>query len=450
MKQHLLIFFLVLVLQVLMPFSDNRLHAEAIVSQTKMTLLDQLNAGWPSSLEKQLIDGHKQPLIKANKNYVFIFNYMPDGPLDLRSGELLHQSVQSRLFTAEGGHMMFGWQCQTKDRRYKGMAGFTGEMNEQSTDLIKNGWGLNAYLAIYTDGKIQIPLHVPAGSTYDPDKPRNLSEVIDRAVFRRRQDFAFILKEVSAEDCFEGLKFVADFAQRPIIKGQLAYRFTSLADPLKFEGAGCVSFGEAFMQKTKMFPGMTSSFFRELIIDERLLGYGEVNAQGQPVKSGAGDTSVVIPNVQIQSVFVPTERRRISSFRLMNINWDPAPDSKVFRLKQVDPELIYLFFKEVSQAILGQIQATGAAVSPILVNKIEQRRTVRSMARPDDFSASNYREYKIDRDFDVTAPLDKKNVVTNSMVVSRNAHEFVNRGVGTHMKYLIPMYHSYGVVLVKD
>ncbi|MFN8943485.1 MAG: hypothetical protein ACK5WZ_02570, partial [Pseudobdellovibrionaceae bacterium] len=430
-------------------------------SNQQTTTFDEMNQGWVQSIEEQLVDQNQRRLIQPNKNYVFFLNYLAKEPLDLRSAGLLHQSVQNKLLNkAEGGHMMVGWHCRMPNRLYKGMTAITGELNGQSADLVRNGWGINAFLATYLDGRLQVPLHVAANSTFDPEKPRNLTEVVEKYIGHNssaKRDFAFILKEVTQQECYDGLKFISDFTGRPITENGTAYRFTSMANPLLLEGAGCVGLGEAFMQKTAMFPTITQYFWRNLIVDERLLGYGEVNAYGKPVKAVNGETGE-IPDVQIQDRLTPDRKSRISYHALMNMNWDAWPENRTLTVRQVDPELIFLFFQELGGALIRDFQRSGLVVAPGIERQSQRRRKAVSLDFGYDSSSNTeengtnsfHKEYTIDKNFDVSYYGKDLTFEANSLKISEKSTELVERDLFRLKKLLIPMYHGYGIILLKD
>ena len=422
--------------------------------QQPRSLFQQLNSSWPEEIETQLKDQFQRPIIKLNKSYVFIFAYAPKEAMDLRSGELLKQSVQNRLMNkSDGGHMMFGWQCQNPSaanenfRFFKGMAAITGESSNQATDLLRNGWGLNSYIASFNDGMLQTP--------------ENLRTVIQNQIIQNRATFSFFLQEVNDQDCMRGLAFLNQFQQKPVSTNPVHFRFGSMHDPGHPEtpGAGCLSFGFHFMKTVGLFPSAQPYFERELSIPEWLLGYGRTDSEGRPVKRNDEGEDVVIPHVQIQTSLTPERRERISFHTLMNMSsWNIRGNERSLNLKQVDPELVYLFFRELGGEIAKKFNQAGYALTrdPLTHRMILDRLQNRRVIRGTDYQSENFfREYKVETGYDngFVSPTDSRFLGTNprgnSEALAQESQKWVQENFSVYKTYLIPFFHEYGIISVQ-
>ncbi len=428
-------------------------RVEATPAQAPRSLFQQLNSSWPEEIESQLKDQFQRPIINPQKSYVFIFAYAPKEPMDLRSGELLKQSVQNRLMNkSDGGHMMFGWQCQNPTspnenfRFFKGMAAITGESSGQAVDLLRNGWGMNSYLASFTDGALQTP--------------ENLRTVIQNQIIQNRATFSFFLQEVTDQDCMKGLVFLNQFHLKPANTDPVQFRFGSMHDPgdAQAPGAGCLSFGYHFMKTVGLFPSAQPYFERTLTIPEWLLGYGRTDDQGRPLKKNEAGEDVVIPNVQIQTALTPDRRERISFHTLMNMrSWNPWGNERTLEIKQVDPELVYLFFRELGGEIAKKFNQAGYALTTNqqahqnILNQLRHRRTIRGT----DYQQDQFlREHLVETGFDngyvlSNDPRFANNTSRgNSEALANESRKWVQDNFSVYKTYLIPFFHEYAIISV--
>jgi hypothetical protein len=322
---------------------------------------NNLNNGWPRAIEEGLSQQNGGSLLLSDKNYILVFALTPVKPLDLRSPEHLKQTISSQLLDfqagkASGGHFMVGWQCQSPLGVSKGMTGLSGERSGQTMKLIENGWGLNSYLATFTDGYLQTPSPrlVPGMAQSEIE---NLENYTLQWYFNQKKDeksnFSFIVLEVESSQCQMARNYVENFLKHP---ANPQTNFGSLHDPKKFEGGGCISFADAFLNEAEAFTDILPEMWRNVSLSENVFGLGQLDLQGRPTSKDENGDLAPIPKVSLQKKFSPKQPSYVGFNALFNMNWNIYPDEHHFSFRQMDPELFYFFFQELGRNITSETQ----------------------------------------------------------------------------------------------
>lgn len=335
----------------------------------------EINAGWAKDLYASL-----KSKMRPGRSYIVLHNRLPFKPIDLRSTQNFKLSLLSGklegLFKMDLGHVMIAWHCEAADGTLEGATGFTGELNQQSMGMIGAGWGFTGLFSLYNDGHLQT-------SRMAANVMRN----------RRDSQFVSLAVEVDAAACRQLTSFVGQY----VFRADKPYRHFGLnADPAKFEGAGCGSFGVTATGLTGVFPEVFPSFWRKLYANRTLMGY---------------DIDKVPPMVSVYRV--PYQdlywHNKINVLDVLFKNWDDHPGPS---LRIMDPEMLYLFQRTVFRQSVNE----AAQEDPPLARRLARgpfvhNRVIRgSILRTDDDGVIDTEPVVLDETFDDQA----ERVVTGS------------------------------------
>lgn len=335
---------------------------------------DLLKSGWPDLLSPF------KTRFQPGKSYLTLYKKFPRWPIDMRSPDRFKRSVGARELSGKPsiGHMAIGWSCATANfGRREGFAAQTGEDSGQSYEMLRAGWGMNAVLATFTDGRIQNGHNIQ--SYFSNEFVGHIARGQSPAPY-----FALVI-EVPSSDCEAVQEFVKSYVLHPAKPWK---NFGMRPDPSKFEGAGCGSFASAALERAPSFAPVVESYWRTLSIPKKLFGLR---------------TRVFLPNVAVPFSYAKTaaEERPISPINLMLKNWDSGEEALNLRL--VDPELaIYSLRKFVEISMRGSGQAR---ITPYQIENFDKTRRVYNFAGsnvddhyPETNHDSGYQE--IDENFD--------------------------------------------------
>lgn len=276
--------------------------------------------GWPASLKE--LYSYTQ---STQKSYVLLVSRLPSIVLDFRSNQGLRNSINTFNFQRDyhPGHEMIGWSCQMNGSTYTSFIGFSGESNNQSTELLNKGWGLTSLLATFTDGYIQTPNDLEERFQY-------FNEEFEK---NPKGPFYLIanLFEITTKDCESLIREVYRYTSNP---EKPTTKFGLLVDPKKNEGAGCGSFAIHFFEKVKAFENISEQFKRHYKMPYYLFGKGEDLPD-----------SVSIPE-SIQRI---TYNEKVSKVKLISYDWSPSSDLNL-EAQMVDPELVIFWQKKFFEA----------------------------------------------------------------------------------------------------
>lgn len=256
-------------------------------------------------------------VIQGDSSYVFLFAFPSAAYLDWSSpSNLTWTSLQStiakRTFALPTtiGHAQFAWHCQKPDGTVlsRGGSGQSGELNGQSLQILKDGWGMSLLELVYTDGVLE--------STEDVK-----SRVRKGAA---KDQFSWVAFQVPTESCMAMAEYVDAFKAAGAHKN---YGFP--VDPLKLEGGGCTSFAHAAVVKAGLPLPFREDWLREYNIAVEDMGRGETTPA----------FTTIVPQAKVPEspkyVGLPT-------FLWGNKTWDTTGKGVPFRY--YDPELFYESF----------------------------------------------------------------------------------------------------------
>lgn len=280
--------------------------------------------GWPSSL-KDLY----QYTQSTQKSYVLLVSRLPSITIDFRTNNGIRNSINTFNFQKDyhPGHEMIGWSCTMNGSTYTSFVGFSGESNNQSTELLNQGWGLTSLLATFTDGFVQTPKDLEERFQYfnqefekDPKGPFYLMAN---------------LFEITQKDCESLIREVYRYTTHP---EKPTSKFGLLVNPEKNEGAGCGSFAIHFLEKIKSFQDISNLFKRNYKLPYFLFGRGEILPD-----------NVEIP-LKIQQVSVD---QKVSKLRLISYDWNPSKDLNL-EATLIDPELVIFWQKKFFESYYSE------------------------------------------------------------------------------------------------
>ena len=283
---------------------------------------DEMNSGWRDEHYANL-----RSKLTRGRSYVVLHNRLPNTTLDIRTPNGFRESVFKlgllNVKNLDQGHVMIAWSCEIGGKTYEGATGITGEQTNQQMLLANSGWGVTGLFSIFKDGHLQTPTLV--------------SSVLRQAV-QKGQRTATLAVEVEPEQCERMMTFLKDFLAHP---NQPHRRFGLNADPLKFEGGGCGSFGASALSTTGFFPS-GNSVWRVLKANRKAFGFGIPN-----------------PSKDIEPFPVPRapgETNYISAIRgLLFQNWNPTSARNTVAVRIMDPELLFLLQQTVMRASLDDV-----------------------------------------------------------------------------------------------
>lgn len=395
--------------------------AQAQSSPPNEVLWEWLHLGWPRSIEEGLrTQNSQQPsLIEAHKNYIILYGRTPSTPLDLRSPEHMKWGINAQINDliandTHGGHLMVGWHCQTAQGLKKGMTGMSGESSKQTNRMLKDGWGLSSYVATFTDGHLQVPaVAIPPAS--GPTHEENTLQWYFSRDLRNKSDFSFFVVEVEQQQCERGRKFIFDFLNH---HDKPMENFGALPDPLKFEGGACLSFAQAVLTHAGVFENILPHLKRKVQLPEHLLGTASPDS--------------LPAEVSLQRQVFLSRPREVSLLELFNVSWNPYLGSRNVEFDQVDPELFYLFYRELGEGLLRS--QPPSLTDPNLRRAFRQRRIIHSLNH--SISSQPFSQEPIDLDYDV-------HFGGNAGRISDEAQAMVRSG-GDRMN-IFPFHHGHGI-----
>jgi hypothetical protein len=329
---------------------------------------------WPDSLTPFVAR------FKPGKSYLTLYKKLPVWPIDMRSPDRFKRSMTSQELTNKSsiGHMSIGWSCeaQGEPKRSEGFAAQTGEDSGQSGEMMSAGWGVNAMIATFTDGRIQNGYLVQR--YFSTEFIDHITDHTDPPPF-----FALVV-EVPTSECEQVREFVKSYVLHPSKPWK---NFGMLPDPSKFEGAGCGSFAISALAKAPSLAPILNTYWRTLPVPEKLLGLR---------------TKVFLPNDVIPFSYAKmnSQDRPVGKVKLILKNWDSGKIA--MNLHLVDPELtIYSFrkFAEIAARSQGPARLTRYQIDNLKkVKRIYNFGSSNSEDYPNDNKDAGYQE--IDASFD--------------------------------------------------
>lgn len=336
----------------------------------------EMNSGWRPELY-----GSLRGRLKPGRSYLVLHNRLPNTTLDLRSPNGFRESVFRlgllNVPSLDQGHVMIGWSCEVDGQRFEGNTGITGEQTNQQMAMAQAGWGVTGLFSIFKDGHLQTPTLI--------------ASVIRQSV-EKNQRIATLAFEVKPEQCRSMLTFLKNFLSH---ENQPWKRFGLNANPLKFEGGGCGSFGASALS-TAGFPSADVPW-RVLKVNRGAFGFGIPNPS---------------PDIEPFPVpHAPGERHEISALRgLLLQNWNPTSASNAVSLRVMDPEMLFLFQQTVLRASLDQVYRDSLALgrelmaSPFVKPRLLQEDRWGAHG-PDSGENTSVVETRVDENFDPRAAL---------------------------------------------
>lgn len=301
---------------------------------------------WPDSLTPFVAR------FKPGKSYLTLYKKLPVWPIDMRSPDHFKRSMAAHELANKSsiGHMSIGWSCTTgklsngKSERIEGFAAQTGEDGGQSGEMMTAGWGVNAMIATFTDGRIQNGYLIQRYFA---------SEFIDHLTDHKDPPpyFALVV-EVPANDCEK----VRDFVKRYVLHPSKPWKnFGMRPNPNNFEGAGCGSFAISALAKAPSLAPILNTFWRTLPVPEKLLGLR---------------TKAFLPNEVIPFSYAKmnSQERPIGKVGLVLKNWDSGRIA--LKLHLVDPELTIYSFRKFAEIAARSSRQTN--LTPYQIENLEK------------------------------------------------------------------------------
>jgi hypothetical protein len=290
---------------------------------------DYSNLGWPESLT-----GLYQQLSVTQKNYVLLVSRMPSIPVDFRSNEGLHNSINSFSFQKNfhPGHEMIGWKCRIDGAPFETMLGLSGESNDQHKGLLEDGWGLTSLLATFKDGFIQTPDELENRLKYFISENAKYAAAGDK----KRITLISTVIEITEADCENLVNESFEFMNHP---NNPVEKFSMVLSPEKYEGAGCGSFVAHFLERIESLKGLMPLFRRQFSLPNYLFGTGK-----SPLPN-----DVEIPE-QIKKVAL---KKPVSKIKLISSSWTSSIDPAV-NVEILDPELLVFWQKLIFETYFDQ------------------------------------------------------------------------------------------------
>lgn len=316
-------------------------------SQIQSARADQwsgINGGWQGIYREV---GNQ---LDRNRNYIIWSIIAPKDPLDLRKPDFFREFLAHSSGGLSISHNYIGWSCQVRGRRYEGATGMSGESSEQSKALVKAGWGLTTFLAIYNDGWL-------ATSTEAAD---------DWAIRRQREEIYNVVVEVSEQECDNMLSFMHTFVTSPR-KPWTKFGLTPSVE--KLQGGGCITFVTTLLKKAGILKSMINSSSRTLYANP--YGFG-----GNDLPKPAGTW---LPRLAWRE----GKPKKVGINQFFSSNWNGG--LKAVSLTLLDPEVMIWGIKNLSPSL----------AVPRKVQKYPQ-----DGCRPAEGDCGGYRKVAIDNKFD--------------------------------------------------
>lgn len=268
-----------------------------------------------------------QKSLRNGANYVIWIHVPAQHPLDLRSAENFRKWFNATPLTQLTiSHNMVAFRCRNEQGQIvTGATGMTGSSNRQDAKAILAGFGLSVFFSTFTDG------HLNPQKEVDEYVTKNL----------RKRGAVFTAFEVTDDQCKSMQDYLVGFIRAP---GRPYENFSSVQDPEKMEGGGCVTFASALMKKAGQLESVIPHFYRNIGAAKYLLGGNLRKVQD------------VIPPVL---PWLNGKRYSVSILKFINANWTYSPpDSKypgTAYLRQMDPEKMGYALQQFSKVYLETI-----------------------------------------------------------------------------------------------
>lgn len=274
------------------------------------------------------------------------------------------------------GHFMVAWRCSFEGKHKKGMTAFGGENSNQTQKMLDRGFGLSSLFATYTDGFF-----------FEPKPKKGRSDFFGLYFFRANKaknpkaymDMKWMGFQVSLEDCDRAIEFVNYFYQTGDKRAKETqaqktkesqsqspiFHFGFNFDPHKFNGAGCSSFGKAFLEFANVFQRTARHWVRTIHIPSSLLGYPSKDLLPKDTlfPLTPQHPSLRAKNPSFESLLGTSQ----SQFQLFSRSWAyPKEDEESFRLDIVDLELVYYTIGELERLVTKKttLNMTGFNLKP--------------------------------------------------------------------------------------
>lgn len=251
-----------------------------------------------------------------NSSYLFIFAERSSAYLDWSGASKLAittlQSQISKKIKSDAssiGHAQIAWYCNKNGKITQGTTGQSGQKGSEGTNVVVSGWGLSVLDTVFLDGYLETEKEVEE-RLITADKHNNL---------------AWIALKVNPENCLGISNFVEAYNKSG---GAKNYGFP--VDPLKYEGAGCTSFVNAAISKSKLKLPIAEAWVRKVKLP---LAY-----MGKMMSQVEGTKALEVAKNKGEEKYIP-----LTDFIFKNIQWatgeEPYKDFYYY-----DPELFYESF----------------------------------------------------------------------------------------------------------
>lgn len=257
-------------------------------------------------------------LLKANnlgdkeKSFLFLFVHPSYNVFDYTNARDFQRSsiIEDGMWGYDVnsvGHVQFAWYCNTPNDLYTGAAGYTGEEDDQVSQMLDQGWGLTAMLSDFEDGSFE---------------PENyVVEDIQTKWHNEDVGFYWMAVEVDASQCFDSQFFLEDYLQKAPNK------FSFAQNPDNFEGGVCSSVATSFFRAANTeYQDLLNASYRSVKISRSVLG-NVPNAK-------------LPENVTLPKFVEHLPVNHVDKVKLMLKNITFNPKSNFERFNFYDPELM--------------------------------------------------------------------------------------------------------------
>lgn len=289
--------------------------------------------GWPQTLSNLYTQLDAKP-----KNYFILISRIPSIPVDFRSTEGMHNSINSLTFQRDfhPGHEMMGWKCRIDTIPFTTLIGLTGESSDQHTQMLDAGWGLSSLLATFKDGFIQPPGELESRFKFFAEE--NVKAETDKKI-KKIQLIATVI-EISQTDCENLVNESFEFINHPNNPSEY---FSMILSPTRYEGAGCGSFAAHFIERVESLKNVTPPMRRQFQLPNYLFGTGTDLPEG-----------VEIPDIITKVALT----KPLSKLKMMASSWSPSAATPNVDVEILDPELLVFWQKLFFDAYFDQHNMT--------------------------------------------------------------------------------------------
>jgi len=259
---------------------------------------------------------------RDERNYIVWIHVPAQHPMDLRTSDRFRQwALATPVTQMTVSHNMVAFRCKNKNgEMVTGATGMTGASNLQDAKALLGGYGISIFFATYTDGHL--------------NPQQEVGDYITTNLSKRGAIFGGF--EVTDEQCESMQSYLSAFVNHP---GRPFENFSSVKDPEKMEGGGCVTFASVLLKKAGLLDTVIPSFYRDLRAARYLLG-GNL----PPIKD-------VIPP---PTPWLKGRRRDITGNLFWGESWDSDPPTfpGFVSLRQMDPEKMGYALKQFANVYL--------------------------------------------------------------------------------------------------